>query len=65
MGNDRRAIVAIKLIFRQDQTVRNLRRNFPFKNRCILSFQLNFWSIREEIKRILRKVLSDPLRPRV
>ena len=38
-----------------------------FKNSCTPSLFFNFWSTREEIKRVSRKVLSsrDPLLPRV
>ena len=36
-------------------------RKSHFKNQCIHSLFLNFWSICEEIKRILRKVLSSSL----
>ena len=41
--------------------------NFPFKKPCILPLFFNFWSIHEEINRILRNVLSsrDPLLQRV
>ena len=41
--------------------------NFLFKKRCILPLKLNFWSTREKIKRVSRKVLSsrDPLLPSV
>ena len=37
--------------------------NFPFKNPCILPLFLNFWSIREEINRILRKISSSSWSP--
>ena len=45
----------------------DLRANFSFKNSCSSSLFFNFWSTREEIKRVSRKVLSsrDPLLPRV
>ena len=41
--------------------------NFPFKTMYSLLLFFNFWSTREEIKRVSRKVLSsrDPLLPRV
>ena len=67
MDHDCRAILAIKSCSRPHQTARIFRAKNPFKNRCILFLFLNFSSIREEIKRISRKVLSsrDSLLPRV
>ena len=43
----------------------DLLENFPFKNRCISLFFFNFWLIREEIKKISRKISSSSWSPRV
>ena len=39
--------------------------NFPFKKPCILPLFFNYWSIREEIKRISRKIYSSLWSPHV
>ena len=43
----------------------DLRANYPFKNLCISPLFLNFWSIREKIKQISRKISSSSWSPRV
>ena len=56
-----------KLPPRPHQSAMIFGQNFPLKTDVFLPLLFNFWSIREEIKWILRKVLSsrDPLLPRV
>ena len=50
MGHDRQVIMAIKPTSRSDQTAAIFGRKFPLKPMFLSCFELNFWSIREEIK---------------
>ena len=60
-----RPIVAIDSLPQTDQTAWNFGPKFLFKKRCILPLKLNFWSIREGIKQISRKISSSSWSPRV